>query len=182
LSGGYAVIRNEVEHFFRYFGRLTRLPLISDAEMEGLFSPGLLETLARFRQYDTAEGICAGCPNRCCALIHCEVYEPAFGTCPVFSLRPLLCRMHYCSRFDVYREDIKTIGDIFLDSLMELENEGSRRTVFFDCPPFAAAAPELAEKMKSLTQSFRTGKLERAAALSAIQSEAENYRTVFQNM
>ena len=102
MSGGYPDIKTEVERFLNGYDRLVRLPLISDAEVEALFSPVLLKTLANLRQYDQAEGICASCSDRCCTLIHCEIYDPALGVCPAFNLRPLLCRMHYCHKFEVY--------------------------------------------------------------------------------
>jgi hypothetical protein len=169
-------IAREVECFLRGYDRLVRLPLITDAEMEGLFSLGMLETLERFKQYDQDNNVCSSCAGRCCALIRCELYEPAFGVCPVFSLRPLLCRLHYCSKFDVCKQEIKIIGDIFLQSLIEIQKQGSPKTALFDSPPLAPAAPALADRINALTAAFREGRLDRTEALLAIQKEAEKYR------
>jgi hypothetical protein len=170
-------ITHEVECFLNGYDRLVKLPLISDAEVESLFSAELLAALERLRQHDLAEGICAGCSNRCCGIINCELYDPAFGVCPAFSLRPLLCRMHYCHKFEGCREEIKIIGDIFLEGLLAMERQGNPKTALFDSPPLAQAAPALAGKITALTAAFKEGRLDRTAAITAIQTEAENYRT-----
>jgi len=171
-------IGQEVACFLRGYDRLVGLPLISDAEVDGLFSPILLQTLAQLRQYDQNEQICAACSERCCALIRCELYDPALGVCPAFNLRPLLCRMHYCHKFEAHSKAIKVIGDIFLESLLAAERQGSRKTALFDSPSLAPAAPILAENILTLRTAFREGKLGKAAALTALQAAAENYRMV----
>lgn len=181
MSGGYPDIKTEVERFLNGYDRLVRLPLISDAEVEALFSPVLLKTLANLRQYDQAEGICASCSDRCCTLIHCEIYDPALGVCPAFNLRPLLCRMHYCHKFEVYREEVKVIGDIFLESLLAAERRGSRKTRLFDSPPLAPTAPGLTEKIVPLITAFRERSLDKIAVLAALKTETENYSMVWRD-
>jgi hypothetical protein len=170
-------IGKEVESFLSGYGHLVRLPLISDTEAESLFSAQFLRTLEQLRQYDQAERICSGCAGLCCGTIHCEVYDPAFGTCPIFSLRPLLCRLHFCNKFDNYREEVKIVGDIFLEGLLEIEKRGSCKAKLFDSPPLAPADPAMAGKIIPLMTAFREGRLDRSAALQAILTVAENYRT-----
>jgi hypothetical protein len=171
-------IGKEVERFLSGYDRLVRLPLISDAETERLFSPQFLQTLEQLRQYDQAERICSGCAGLCCGTIHCEVYDPAFGICPIFSLRPLLCRLHFCNKFDKYREEVKIIGDIFLESLLEIGKQGSFKANLFDSPPLAPAVPAMTGKIMPLMTAFREGRLDRSASLRAILAVAENYRIV----
>ena len=171
-------IGQEVECFLNGYDRLVRLPLISDAEVEGLFSPILLHTLAQLRQYDLNEQICAACSERCCALIRCELYDPALGFCPAFNWRPLLCRMHYCHKFEAHWKAVKVIGDIFLESLLAAERQGSRKMALFDSPALAPVAPELAKSILTLRMTYREGQLDKTAALRALQDAAENYRMV----
>jgi hypothetical protein len=179
LNGRYPDIAHEVQAFLNGFDRLIRLPLISDDELEGLFSSDLLGILAQLNQHDQAENICASCSDRCCGLIKCELYDPDFGTCPAFNLRPLLCRMHYCHKFDLYREEVKVIGDIFLECLLAAQRKGSRKTVLFDSPPLGPAAPALAAIILRLTAAFREGSLTKTAVLPAIQAEVKEFR-IFQ--
>jgi hypothetical protein len=177
LSGGLPDIRKETESFLSGYDCLVRLPLISDAEVESLFSADVIRTLEQLRQYDAVEGVCASCINRCCKLINCELYDPAFGVCPAFSLRPLLCRMHYCHKFELaYEKEVRIIGDIFLESLLAAQHQGKRRTILFDSPPLAPASPKLAWKIVSLMTAFREGRMEKAEVLEAIQVETKNYR------
>jgi hypothetical protein len=177
LNGGFPDIRKEVERFLSGYDRLVRLPLISDAEVESLFSSDVTRTLEQLRQYDTVEGICATCISRCCKLINCELYDPAFGVCPAFSLRPLLCRMHYCRKFEpAYEKEVRIIGDIFLENLLAAQHQGKRGTSLFDSPPLAPSSPKLAWRIVSLMTAFREGRMDKAAVLGAIQVETENYR------
>jgi hypothetical protein len=176
LSGRRPDIAREVEGFLNGFELLIRLPLISDGELNGLFSAGLLHSLEEINQYNKAERICANCSDRCCGLIKCELYHPDFGTCPAFNLRPLLCRMHYCHKFDFFREEVKIIGDIFLECLLAAQQKDRRKTGLFDSPPLGPAAPALAAKILPLTAAFKEGRLDKTMALSAIQAEVKEYR------
>jgi len=176
LNTGYADLRKEVNLFLSGCNHLVRLPLISDAETESLFSGEFRQLVQKIKEYDRDQGICAACAGRCCATIRCELYDPAFDLCPIFNLRPLLCRLHFCNKFDVYREDVKFIGDVFLEGLLEMEKQGSRQAVMFDSPPLAQSAPALVDKLNRLMSAFREGRLDRPAALLAILNEAESYR------
>lgn len=177
MSGRYPDIAHEVERFLSGYDRLVRLPLISDDELEGLFSADLLQTLEHLRQYNQTERICSTCSARCCGLIKCELYDQAFGICPAFNLRPLLCRMHYCHKFaPACQEEVKVIGDIFLESLLAADRLGSAKARLFDSPPLRLAAPALAEKISPLTAAFREGSLNEKATLLAIQATVEEYR------
>ncbi len=177
LSRGYPDIAHEVACFLSGYDRLVRLPLISDAEVEGLFSADLLQTLEHLSQYNQAERICSTCSARCCGLIKCELYDPSFGFCPAFNLRPLLCRMHYCRKFTpAYQKEVKVIGDIFLESLLAAERQGSLKARLFDSPPLVLAAPALAEIISPLIVAFRKGNLNEKATLLAIQAKAMEYR------
>ncbi len=176
MSGRHPDIAREVEAFLSGFELLIRLPLISESQLNGLFSADLLHSLEEINQYNKAENICASCSERCCGLIKCELYHPDYGTCPAFNLRPLLCRMHYCHKFDFYQEEVKIIGDIFLECLLEAQKKDRRKTCLLDSPPLAPAAPALAAKILPITAAFREGRLDKTAALSAIQTELKEYR------
>ena len=177
MSGGYPDIGKEVERFLSGYDRLKRLPLISDDETAGLFSAAVKEMLDRLGRYDQDQKLCASCSDRCCKLVVCELYHPSFNVCPAYNLRPLLCRMHYCYKYaPAYEKEVKLVGDLFLESLIALENMGCLKTALFDSPPLAPAAPRLAEKTLPLMADFRAGRLDRTAALQALRAETEKYR------
>jgi hypothetical protein len=170
-------IADEVKSFLTGYDHLVRLPLISDGELEDLFSADLLQILEHLMQYNQAEQICSTCSSRCCGLIKCELYDPAFGGCPAFNLRPLLCRMHYCHKFSpAFEQEVRIIGDIFLESLLAVDRLGSAKTKLFDSPPLRLAAPTLAENISPLIAAFREGSLDKTVTLLAIQAKVEEYR------
>jgi hypothetical protein len=172
-------ITREVEHFLKAFDRLARLPFVSDDELQNLFSPVLIEMLNFMGRYNREHQICAGCNDRCCRLVNCEIYDSSFDSCPVFNLRPLLCRMHYCLKFTRdCEQEVKLIGDIFLEGLLAAQKTGSCKTALFDSPPLSAAAPLLAGKLNAIMADFKAGSLAKPDTLQAIRSEAEKYRTL----
>jgi hypothetical protein len=167
-----------VSHFLKNFESLSRLPLVTNAEMAGLFGEEVASALEELELYDSQEKICLNCISRCCLLVDCELYSPEFGLCPVQSFRPVLCRMHYCHKFtQEHNFLVKEIGDIFLESLLAAERLVKPKTAFFDSPPLTAPAPGLVASTASCILAFKEGRLDEVSALRVVHAEAEKYRT-----
>ena len=152
---------------------LTRLPLIRDGEMEGLFGAEVSAELARLDVLGAREGLCRSCAGSCCLVCRCELYAPEFGRCPVHEIRPVACRLHYCRRFHVPDAlAVVTLGDIFFDSLAAADRAGSAMVRLFDSPPLGSAAPGLVAAAVPLVASVKEGSLDPERAAGLILAEA----------
>ncbi len=159
---------------------LTRLPLVTDDEMEGLFGDEVAAAVAELDRLNREVKACRDCPDRCCLLARCELYLPVFHRCPVHDLRPPVCRLHYCHRFGIdARSLIKEIGDIFFDCLLAAERCGSRKVRLFDSPPLGLAAPSLVAAAAPAVNAVLESKLDPDAGAALIGREAERYRCSF---
>ena len=163
-----------VINFLKHFESLSRLPLITDSEMDRLFGEEVSLVLQELERYNQQEEMCHTCRSRCCLLVDCELYVPEFSRCSIHKFRPLLCRMHYCNRFaPVYKELVKTIGDVFLESLLAGEKVHSGKTKLLDSPPLGRLVPALVDAASQVIVAFKAGCLNEAEALKGIISAAE---------
>jgi hypothetical protein len=154
-------VTKETENFLKYFGRLSRLPQVTDDEMRQLFSEDANSALSKLEAHNQQEKLCARCVRRCCLLVDCEVYTPELSGCPIYPFRPLLCRMHFCNQFaQVYPLIVKELGDIFLESLLAAECLDKSKAAFFDTPPLKRFAPGQINAFESLLKDFKKGKLD----------------------
>jgi hypothetical protein len=169
-----------VNNFLKYFESLSRLPLITDAEMSCLFGEEINSVLVDLDYYNRQEKLCRSCASRCCQIIECEFYVSGLSRCPVYSSRPLLCRMHFCNQFSPrYCLQVKEIGDIFLESLLAAERLGSKKVGLFDTPPLGKQAPGLVAAVTPHIKAIREGRLDEPAALLAIQNEVDCFYGCF---
>ena len=163
-----------VASFLKHFEGLSRLPLISDAEMLRLFGQEVIAGLAEMEAYNRREKLCQDCAARCCRLVDCELYAPDFGRCPIYSRRPVLCRMHFCQKFvPRYGTLVKEAGDVFLESLLAAEKIDGRRARFFDSPPLFQLVPRMVEEVMDCISSVREKGLDEPSALKQIEAEIE---------
>ena len=173
-------VTKETENFLKHYERLSRLPLITDAEIAILFGNAVISILEKLDRYNLSEKLCACCARRCCLLVDCELYSPEIKTCPVKSFRPLLCRMHYCHQFAlVYPVQVKEVGDLFLESLLAAERLDKEKAALFDAPPLKRFAPGLVNTLECLLADFKRGKSDEPTVLRLIQTEvAKYYQTI----
>jgi hypothetical protein len=163
-------VTKETENFLKYFGRLSRLPQVTDDEMLLVFSEEVNLALSKLEAHNQQEKLCARCVSRCCLLVDCEVYTPELSSCPIYSFRPLLCRMHFCHQFaQVYPLTVKALGDIFLESLLAAECLDKDKATFFDSPPLKRFAPGLINAFESLLTDFKKGEIDEANLSKLIQ-------------
>ena len=166
-----------IETFLDSVEKLTRLPLITDAEMDGLFGEEVAALLAELNRSNREEKVCQNCENRCCQAISCEFYIPEFDQCPIYDFRPAVCRLHFCHRFEIADNSVmKDLADVFFDSLVAADRNGSNKVRLFDSPPLAICSPDLIAVTSPWLDKVREGTLNHKEAAKLIRQEAEKYR------
>jgi len=159
---------------------MRRLPFITDDEMELLFGEDIFSVLTRLSRYDVEKRLCVNCVKRCCLVVHCELYDTQFPECPIFNLRPVVCRLHYCHLFQKdCGQMVEEVSDIFFACVMAAESSGILSAKLFDSPPLVRCAPEFVSRIDKIMQSVRNHTLNLQRAVEAINVEAEKYRSLF---
>ncbi len=167
-----------IASFLAHLEGLSRLPLITDAEMKELYGREVAAVLSEMERYDRENQVCSNCEHRCCPAIDCEFYAPQFDCCPIHDFRPVVCRLHFCVKFPIASNPLmREMDDIFFDSLLTAERSSNSRVRFFDTPPLSRAAPELVSIGVPLVEAVRQGTLSPADAERLIHKEVEKYRT-----
>jgi len=165
-----------VASFMEHVEQLSRLPLITDSEMDELYGKEVAAAVAEMDSVNREEQICMQCQSRCCPVCGCELYALQFGQCPVYNLRPVLCRLHFCHRFNTAgRSVVVELGDIFFDSLSAAEQAGSDKVRLFESPPLARHAVGLTTATSPLVDAVRKGSLDAEHGRKLINREAEKY-------
>jgi len=164
--------------FLEHVEQLSRLPLITDSEMDELYGQEVAAAVAEMDRVNREEQVCLQCQSRCCPVCGCELYAPQFGQCPIYDFRPVLCRLHFCHRFNTAgRSVIVELGDIFFDSLLAAEQAGSDKVRLFESPPLARHAAGLTTAAAPLVDAVRKGSLDPEYARKLINQKAEKYQT-----
>ena len=166
-----------IASFLNHFEQLTRLPLITDQEMKNLFGDEVELAIQELNRLNQEKQICLNCNKNCCQEYSCEFFAPQFGWCPVFDIRPVICRLHFCQRFQPAAcLMILELYEIFLDSLDIAAKTGSTKVGLFEIPPFFSLAPQLIGAIDPLVQAVREGNLDPENGRQQIRLEAMRYR------
>jgi hypothetical protein len=168
-----------VECFLAHFRQLQYLPFISEVEIGELYGQEVNAALKMLDLYNQEKHICAKCQYRCCRRVKCELYDTALAGCPVELYRPVLCRVHYCDRFSAHHDLVKTLGDIYLESLLEAAKLDASRAAFFDCPSFTPLAPDLTASMVALLKLGKENQQKQSEVLLQIGHLIENRSSLF---
>lgn len=97
-------------------------PFITDEEMRALFGAEVAKAVVDLEALNQRDGICRRCGGKCCAEMQCELYAAAYGECPVYSHRPLLCRLNYCAKFgDEHKSWALALRDVGVEAVSLLE-------------------------------------------------------------
>jgi hypothetical protein len=165
-----------VNEFLQHIDRLVRLPLITDAEMDCLYGEEMAAAVAWLDNFNRQEKMCEHCQSRCCQTSGCELYAPQFRQCPIYDFRPVVCRLHFCRRFNERQNSlIREITDIFFDSLSTVERQGNAKVRVFDCPPLTRTAPGLVAVVSPWVNAVREGRLDPEYAARLIYQQAQKY-------
>jgi hypothetical protein len=166
-----------VRTFLENVEKLSRLPLITNREMNFLFGDKVALVLGVLDNYNRQKQLCSNCEKRCCLIARCEIYAPQFAQCPIHELRPLVCRLHFCHYFQTdHNSEVREMSDVFFNCLLAADRDGNPRVRFFDSPPLAIAAPGLVEIIAPWAKSVREDKMNPLEALRLIYHEAGKYR------
>lgn len=169
-----------IETFLAQVEKLLHLPFITDAEMKSLYGEDMPLVLDQLGHINDLNRFCQDCQSRCCPAVRCEFYAPQFSSCPIFDLRPPICRLHYCHRFFTDHDTLlKDMSDVFFDSLLKADSLGSNKVKFFDAPPLIHCCPELIESTRHWIESVRNGTLDPEEARRVIMDETMKFRPTF---
>ncbi len=177
-----------VDVFLTRVGGLSRLPLVSDDEIAGLYGDEVAATLAELDRANQAGRTCLDCGGKCCHACGCELYSERFDWCPIHAYRPVVCRLHFCHRFDVAgSRAVVELSDVFFDSLLAAEGRsaegrsderlGDERVRLFDSPPFERNAPQLTEAASGWMNGLDAGTLSPKRVARLLRREATRFRT-----
>lgn len=163
--------------FLGAVGRFVQVALLTDEEVRELFGEDTAAALAAFDRYSEENGLCASCGGVCCSEIGCEVYSPQFGECPIHATRPLLCRFHFCHRFDVVDKTLViALRDIFLACYTADQISSGTIAKSMSVPPLETACPALAANVQPLMDEIREGSLDPQNGIQLIRKEVDRYR------
>ena len=164
--------------FLEAVGRLAQVALPTDGEVRELFGEETAAALHAFDRFSDENGICASCGGVCCREIGCEVYSPLFEECPVQATRPLLCRFHFCHRFDaVDKTLVIALRDIFMACYTADQVSSGSIAKSMRVPPLEAACPALVANTQPWVDAVRDGKLNPEDGAELIRKEVERYRS-----
>lgn len=163
--------------FLDGIGRFSQVALLTDEEVQDLFGRQTAAVMAAFDSYGREKGLCASCGGECCREIGCEVYSPLFEQCPIHDMRPLLCRFHFCHRFDAVDKGLViALRDVFMACYTA--DQISRGTIArsMSVPPLENGCSILAGNVQLIVESVRSGRLSPGEGVRRVRAEAKRYR------
>ncbi len=177
-----------VDVFLTRIGGLSRLPLVTDNEIAGLYGDEVAATLAELDRANDAGRTCRDCGGKCCHACGCELYSERFDWCPIHAYRPVVCRLHFCHRFDVAgSRAVIELSDVFFDGLLAAQGRGAEswgdirlddeKVRLFDSPPLARNAPQLTAAASDWMMGLNAGTLSPKRVAGLLRREAARFRT-----
>jgi len=168
MDSGYAI-----DSFLRQVDRFSQVVFVDRDRIHRLFGEEVVETLEKLETFANRKQICNDCGGLCCRDVGCELYAPQFTTCPVHQIRPIVCRFHFCHRFDVLdKPAVIELRDIFLGCYMALDNWGHDNLRALDIPPLAGIIPEFAHLVAPWMEKVRAGQADAKTVAGRIYTEA----------
>ncbi len=163
--------------FLDRVGRFAQVALLTDAEVGQLFGPETAAAMTAIDGYSRESGLCASCGGECCREIGCEVYTPLFDRCPIHDVRPLLCRFHFCHRFDAVDKGLViALRDVFLACYTAEQISSGTIARSMSVPPLENGCPILAANVRPAMDSVRDGRRSPGEGLRLIREEVERHR------
>jgi len=166
-----------IASFMDAVGRFAQMALLTDEEVRELFGPEVAAAIVAFDRYSEENGLCADCAGVCCREIGCEVYSPLFDECPIHATRPLLCRFHFCHRFDAADKTmVIALRDIFLACYQA--DQISRGTIAksMSAPPLETACPAIVANIQPVMEAVTDGRVSPQEGVQSIRAEVDRYR------
>ena len=163
--------------FLDRVGRFAQVALLTDAEVGELFGPETAAAMAALDAHGRESSLCASCGGECCREIGCEVYSPLFEQCPIHDWRPLLCRFHFCHRFDrAGKSLVIALRNVFMACYTADQISSGTIARSMSVPPLESGCSVLAANVRALADSVRDGSLSPGEGIRLIREGVERYR------
>lgn len=167
-----------IDRFFSKFDGFSQLVFLTEEDILLLFGEEVAAALQYMEQHGARMGVCEGCGGQCCREIGCELYSTSFDSCPIHSVRPIVCRFHFCHKFDGAGKDwILALRDIYLGCHMAMDSIGNPLLDALDMPPLANAAPSFISAIDPLLRALGDGSVEPGLVREKLLAEAVKYRS-----
>jgi len=167
-----------ISHFLECVDRFPQVVLVTDEELKKLFGDEVMVDLRELESYSLEQEMCSGCGGICCRDLGCELYASQFSRCPIQDLRPIVCRFHFCNRFDDMGQTL-VIGlrDVFLGCFRAVDLWDSANLRSMDIPPLVEVCPEFIRAVSPFVAAVRQDRLDPQLAIQLIGREAQRYRS-----
>jgi len=169
-----------ISRFLSLVDEFGQLLLVTDEEVEKLFGEEVVAALAELGHFDREGGICSSCGGDCCRDMGCELYTTLFKRCPIYDLRPIICRLHFCHRFDAGGKSLVIeLRDLFFGCFRAVDFWDSGNLRSLDVPPLAGAPPELMSALLPIMTAVQQGSLDPERAAELIRCQARDYHSKY---
>jgi hypothetical protein len=169
-----------ISNFLSRVDEFGQLLLVTDEEVVKLFGEEVVAALAELDRFNLTDGICSNCGGDCCHDMGCELFAPMFKRCPIYDLRPIICRLHFCHRFDAEGKSLVIeLRDIFFGCFRAVDFWDSTNLRSLDVPPLAGASPELMAALSPTVAAARQGNLDPEHAAQLICRQAKDYHSKY---
>ncbi len=148
---------------------------LTDEEFEVLFGTeiaGLIRTLSALSKQK-----CLECRGKCCREVGCNLYSDKFTSCPIYEIRPSVCRYHFCHQIFEAAPLSKEQKELLHRPVKKFfrGDEEQLMAMFPSFPVFPLSSDGLAslgikEDVERVIKSFEEGKLTEELARSLLQS------------
>jgi hypothetical protein len=169
-----------ISNFLSRVDQFGQLLLVTDREVEKLFGEEVVAVLEELDHLNQEGGVCSSCGGDCCRDMGCELYAPMFKRCPIYDLRPIICRLHFCHRFDAEGKSLVIeLRDIFFGCFRAVDFWDSANLRSLDVPPLSGASPELTAALLPTMAAVRQGSLDPEPAAELIRRQAKDYHSKY---
>ncbi len=145
-----------IESFLRQVDHFPQVVFVDYGLIQQLFGKEVSDALHRMEAFAARERVCDDCGGLCCQDVGCELYAPHFTICPIHRVRPIVCRFHFCHKFDVFdKPAVLQLRDIFLGCYMALDNWGHDNLRALDIPPLSTVVPEFTHRITPWVEEAR---------------------------
>lgn len=148
---------------------------ITQAEFEDIFGAEISAVTQVLNEASRER--CSACGGKCCRDIGCELYSEKFGYCPIYDIRPRVCRYHFCHAIFEEAPLSKEGKELLQKPINEFfgSDKGRLAELFPLFPMFVVGAEGLillgiAGEVDVIMESFEAGKLNEDQAKRMLQS------------
>ena len=171
-----------IENLVRNIGNFPCLPFITDLELRQLFGEEVGQALEFMEAINRERKICSTCGGQCCRQMGCDFFVDGLGECPIYDLRPLICRFHYCDKFgEEHKSLIKELADVIVGGVSGLERQvGSVAAIELNMLLYAACRkgeeplPDLIKDMRQIMAAAKEAKIDWEKAKRMFRDEVKS--------